>query len=338
MWRTPRGIQIHTRQFLPKGGEKPKVLMISFHGIGAHCNRQHVDKKGAAYNDLRMGRESVKRGWGYFTMDAQGHGFSEGLPFYIPSHQSCVEDACAYVQEVRRRFPNTPWFVAGESWGGNIALMVGLALQEGPEADREGYQGNLLVAPAIIGDLPPCPVVFTLRYLLAPCCPTWTPFFMPQPVSAERIWRDDEIRAAATGPEELGNKGNPFRLGTAVSLLWAIETMQRRCSDITFPFAIAHGSEDAAVPLEGSQLAIQDSKTEQKDKELRVFEGAYHDLLGDPDTGKVVDFLFGWAEGRLKMASGPVTSQPGKGEAEGKSGQDEIGGAPSGPDREPLSV
>jgi hypothetical protein len=108
-------------------------------------------------------------------------------------------------------------------------------------------------SPAIIGDVPPKPVVWALRYGLAPFFPRWTPFFMPHPVSAERIWKELEPREYhANDPSPLNKGGEPFCLGTALGLLTATECVRNDViPGITVPFTINHGDEDASVPIEG---------------------------------------------------------------------------------------
>eukprot|EP00468_Gymnochlora_sp_CCMP2014_P003931 CAMPEP_0167761536 /NCGR_PEP_ID=MMETSP0110_2-20121227/12231_1 /TAXON_ID=629695 /ORGANISM="Gymnochlora sp., Strain CCMP2014" /LENGTH=368 /DNA_ID=CAMNT_0007648239 /DNA_START=30 /DNA_END=1136 /DNA_ORIENTATION=- len=295
-FKTPRGVTVCTREFTPTDGSKPKVLIFFHHGVKGHMHRAFIDEKGVPCNDLLLGRSVRERGWGLFSIDAEGHGFSEGLPFYIYDHPGCVRDFLAYVSATRKRFPNTPWFIMGESWGGNIALTAGLYLQDGQEEDRENWAGALLVAPAVAGNLPPAPVVFTLRYCCAPCCPKTVPFFMPNPVSADRIWKDDGVRKHMEEVDDIGGGGSPFRLGTAVSLLTATEVMQRRVSEIDYTFCVVHGGHDYAVIIEGSELLYNNSKTDSKRKVFETFDGAYHDLLADPDRLKIVKTLLDFAD------------------------------------------
>mmetsp|Transcript_20275 Transcript_20275/g.28509 ORF Transcript_20275/g.28509 Transcript_20275/m.28509 type:complete len:206 (-) Transcript_20275:649-1266(-) len=195
-----------TRTFFPEEKkDKPEALLFFFHGIGGHVHRGFVDSKGNPCNDLLIGRTAVEKGWAAFFLDAEGHGHSEGEFIYVPSHYDCVTDALDYITHIVSKYPGVPWFVMGESWGGNISLNLGLQLQKRPEGvNIDDWYGVLLVAPAVIGDLPPCPVVFCLRYCCAPCCPKWTPFFMPNPVSADRIWRDEEVRKYVEEVDELG--------------------------------------------------------------------------------------------------------------------------------------
>lgn len=82
---------------------------------------------------------------------------------------------------------------------------------------------------------------------------------MPNPISNDRIWRDPKIiewreekQLVARG---IDGGGVPFRLGTAANLLSALEAVREEAiPGFKMPFCIVHGTEDAGVPIEGSDL------------------------------------------------------------------------------------
>ena len=85
-------------------------------------------------------------------------------------------------------------------------------------------KGALLVAPAIEGDIPIAPVIWVLR-TLAHYYPKWTPFFMPNPVSLNRIVQDINVQKymlKILNEKKLTNIGNTFQLGTAVTILFFV--------------------------------------------------------------------------------------------------------------------
>jgi alpha-beta hydrolase superfamily lysophospholipase len=142
------------------------------------------------------------------------------------------------------------------------------------------------MAPAIIGDLPPSPVYEVLVFL-AGYFPQWRPFFMPNPVSPDRIWRDESIRAIMTDPmgyhRQIDGSGIPFRLGTALNLVRALESCRAMLHEFNVPFLILHGTDDYAIPLAGSELLWQTARLSARaQSRLCRLDGAYHDLLADP--------------------------------------------------------
>merc|ERR1712013_947010 len=142
-------------------------------------------------------------------------------------------------------------------------------------------------APAIIGDLPPCAVVFFLKHGLAPIMPERTPFFMPHPVSPDRIWSDDNVRAIMSSDEvkkmRLSAGSVPFCLGTAVGLLDALEAVQKDViPSLEVPYSVCHGMMDYGVKVEGTEYLVKHVLTKEKDKHVNFVDGAMHDLLSDP--------------------------------------------------------
>jgi alpha-beta hydrolase superfamily lysophospholipase len=270
--------------------ENPRAIILFFHGIQSHCNTDGAETFAA---------EAAKNGMLCYGRDQRGHGYSEGTRMFMPSYQVEVDEADKFVQMITAKHPSAPFFLYGESWGGNLCLHLGLRLQQ---QKNPLFRGLLMIAPAVIADLPPAPVVFMLRYCCAPCCPRWTPFFMPNPVSPERIFREEaDLNKMQSDPIYSG--GKPFRLGTAVSLLQAtIEVRSGVVPEMQFPFAVVHGTEDHAVLIEGTRYLDANTKTTSADKAILELEGAFHDVLHDPSILAGLSFLFKFADEQLKKA------------------------------------
>jgi alpha-beta hydrolase superfamily lysophospholipase len=202
-----------------------------------------------------------KENMAVYMPDMYGHGYSEGTRFLIPvTWKNNLQDLLHFVDLVaKEQGDSVPLFVMGESYGGTLTLHAAKYYQDNPEAAPKSFKGILLTGPAIVGDLPPAPVVFVLRYLLAPYFPAWTPFFMPNPVSPERIWRDPQVLAKRTEKryKEMGIDGSglPFKLGSAANMLTALEEVRTKAiPGFKVPFCVIHGTKDAGVPIAGSDL------------------------------------------------------------------------------------
>lgn len=252
-----------------------------------------------------------------YALDMLGHGFSEGKRFYIPNgdytiNRDGLESFARFVGETHE---NVPLFLMGDSYGGCLALHVARMWQNhGMDHDKDNhdmmepksksmpmspppkqFEGICINAPAIIGDLPPLPIKLFLRHILAPLLPEYTPFFMPHPVPPERVWKDPEIRREHTSDQVkqrgLSAGGVPFCLGTASGLVKAMESVQ---SDIIpgfrVPFSVCHGTDDWGVKIEGTEFLVEHCETKQEDREVRLVEGAYHDLMADPTREENLEF------------------------------------------------
>eukprot|EP00532_Pseudo-nitzschia_australis_P015595 CAMPEP_0168259630 /NCGR_PEP_ID=MMETSP0141_2-20121125/7859_1 /TAXON_ID=44445 /ORGANISM="Pseudo-nitzschia australis, Strain 10249 10 AB" /LENGTH=226 /DNA_ID=CAMNT_0008197147 /DNA_START=431 /DNA_END=1112 /DNA_ORIENTATION=+ len=99
----------------------------------------------------------------------------------------------------------------------------------------------------------------------------------------------------------LDSIGNPFRLGTAVNLLEALEDVRNHAiPGYNRPFVVVHGDQDAAVPIAGSKLLLENSSTATHDKELHVLETTYHGVLADPKAEEAMNHMVAFVDARTK--------------------------------------
>jgi alpha-beta hydrolase superfamily lysophospholipase len=226
-------------------------------------------------------------------------------------HTHCLE---TYINDLAR--PTKCYdSLAGESYGGTLTLHVARYFQQQPNDNNKLVDSIMLLAPAIIGDISPSPI-YELLVFLAGYFPKWRPFFMPNPVSPHRIWRDESVRTAMIDPHgyhsHIDGSGRPFRLGTGLNLVQALAACRAMLSELTTPFLILHGTKDYAVPIAGSELlwrmaptsslALQplDSSEPRPSSRFCRLDGAYHDLLADPVVAdQCLDEIVQWIEGRL---------------------------------------
>lgn len=271
---------------------------------------------------LRIRRMTAK-GYVVYAHDQLGHGFSEGERFYIPNGDWSVnrDDLVAFAKMAANEQPSgTPLFLCGDSYGGCLAFHAAHVFQTTEQTEQEqpntgktktskttpkgvNFLGCALNCPALDGDFPAWPIVWVLRYILKPLFPRWTPFFMPHPITPERIWKVPEARDHYTDPSErhgLSKGGAPYCLGTAAGLVDAIQSAQTLFSNFTVPFHINHGSDDYGVPFTGSQRLFQHSKTPPSDKELNIVPDGYHGLLSQIDAEDTMRREIEWIEKRIE--------------------------------------
>lgn len=313
-FKNSHGLLVTTREFFPPNNVPHKAIAFLFHGLGGHVHRRVL---------TRFARQCNEEGIIFLAPDMEGHGLSQGLRGHISSYQSIVKDCLMYIQHNLHRFPNLPFFVVGESMGGSLSILTGLKLSElAKQAEEEKkrvvnhddnnnqnldhslslllttskFSGACLVAPAIDNSLePPACMVWLLRKFV-PCCPTSRLICVPN-IPAEDIWRDPEQRQLEID-DPLGDL-NGLRLGTAAEVLDMTHEVQHRMTEVDFPFIIVHGTEDRIVPISGSYSLLKKSRTADQDKLMKVFDGCYHDVLGDPVCKEAALSMLGWMLQRL---------------------------------------
>ena len=87
---------------------------------------------------------------------------------------------------------------------------------------------------------------------------------------------------------------------TLAALVHADERLKKEFPLITLPVLILHGTGDKAAKASGSQLFYDTAGS--TDKTLKLYEGAYHDLLNDVDKEKVMADIRSWIDGHLPAA------------------------------------
>ncbi|KAL9187299.1 hypothetical protein ACHAXT_001402 [Thalassiosira profunda] len=296
---TYRKKRLHFRKNVPSGGLK--AIVVWAHGI---CGQSGFGMKiGERYTDqaLRI-RQMGEAGIAVYSFDMLGHGFSEGGRFYIPDGKWEInrDDLVAFCK-LAAKDHDVPLFVSGDSYGGCLALHAAHYFQTHP--DECPVVGACLNCPSIEADLPPLPVQLVLRYALAPFFPKTTPFFMPHPITSERIWQEPEARAYFSNHEEmhgLSRGGEPFCLVTAVGLLASLQEAQKVCHEFDLPFHISHGDCDYGVPLSGSQHLYDNCKTPDEKKLLNIIKGGYHAFFSRPDAADILDHEIRWIEQMIR--------------------------------------
>jgi alpha-beta hydrolase superfamily lysophospholipase len=126
----------------------------------------------------------------------------------------------------------------------------------------------------------------------------------PNPISPDRIWRDPEVLAARTGARykemSIDGSGIPFRLGTAVNLVLALEESRTKAiPGFKLPFCILHGTQDEGVPISGSEFMWDTAETPEADRSFHRIDGAFHDLFGDPKAEECMKIVVDWIAKRI---------------------------------------
>jgi pimeloyl-ACP methyl ester carboxylesterase len=120
----------------------------------------------------------------------------------------------------------------------------------------------------------------------------------------DRIWRDATVREHFTSQEYkrigLDDAGSKLRLGTGLGCVLAMEKLCNTViPEFKVPFCIIHGTEDAGVPIDGSKFMMKTVQTSEEDKNLHCIEGAYHDMMGDPDAEVALGYWMTFVQERI---------------------------------------
>mmetsp|Transcript_3809 Transcript_3809/g.6502 ORF Transcript_3809/g.6502 Transcript_3809/m.6502 type:complete len:385 (-) Transcript_3809:133-1287(-) len=287
--------------------ETPKKGIIVFqHGIQANGGTAHVLRDGRKTDMALLQEYCQQQDFALYSLDMYGHGFSEGPRMLVKSYKENRNDLGDFCSMVAgENAEGIPLFVVGHSYGGNVTLHLGKYWQDNPTEKPTGFAGIILLAPAVVADLPPKPILNILRNRLAPHHPYWIPFFMPNPVTAKRVWRDPEVYKLAMHPKKdvwgIDDSTKPLCLETGVQLLDAMEALKNDViPHLTIPFSAIHGVADKAVLVESTRHLEKFAKTPESDRSVVYLKEAVHAILSDPCANEAMDAMNQFIQKRIE--------------------------------------
>lgn len=104
-----------------------------------------------------------------------------------------------------------------------------------------------------------------------------------EPVDEARLVRTPAARAALAADPVLAREPIPAR--TVSALLAGIDALQPRVQSMRTPMLLMHGTADTVTPAAGTQAVAKQAPGTVK--RIRLFEGALHDLLNEPEAAEV---------------------------------------------------
>lgn len=272
-----RGLEIFSKSWLPESGTV-KAIVCFCHGYGDTCTFlfEGIAKKIAA------------SGYGVFAMDYPGFGLSEGLHGYIPSFDRLVDDVIEHYSKIKVQpeYEGLPCFLFGESMGGAVALKIHLK-------QPNVWDGAVLLAPMCkIADN--FAISWLEKQILIGIAHMFPKLKFPQKDLGQILFRDVNKRKMA-GYNVIAYKDWP-RFRTDMEMLRTTSEIEKRLQEVSLPLLILHGAADMITDLSGSKALYEKSKN--VDKQLEIYEDAYHAILdGEPDEtifqalGNIISWL-----------------------------------------------
>jgi acylglycerol lipase len=250
---------------------KPKGIVLIIHGLNSHSGYYHD-----------FAAQLQKNGFEVYAMDLAGRGESEGERYYIADYQDVFADIDKLIDIAGYACPSTPLFLFGHSAGGVFA--AGYAVQnqhklEGLISESFAFQ---LPAPAFAR----AAIKFLARFI------PHTPLVK---LNNQDFSRNQAIVFKMDNDALLKNEKQPAK--TMQQLLLAAEYLKREMPVIKLPLLILHGTADKATKPSGSKYFMEHASS--VDKELKLYEGHYHDLLNDKYQGTIIRDILLWLNDRV---------------------------------------
>jgi len=290
-----RAEPLHVR-FYP--GVKPFARLFFQVGTGATI----ADPKWEALHFAPL----AELGLAVVAYDPHAHGHSVGEPHgVIGSAEVLVRDLVSLASNYRTGLPEVdelPFFLAGESLGGVVAMLAGLELQAGGSCSNARFAGVIAQSVALQPTgLPPQPLLHALRRLCCGCCRPDKPLPLKRmpPNNLSPHSEDHEFFPIS----ETKGAFHPISWTTLFSVADAAEALRRSIARINFPFLLLHDRQDPICASKGVDRLMQDSATPTGNKHAVMLEGhaAHIVLLAYP--GPVLRTVLSWTRQTLKSSS-----------------------------------
>ncbi len=237
------------------------------HGLGEHSGR---------YESLAA--QLNEHGIDVVTFDQRGHGRSPGKPGALPSYDRVLDDVGSLADSLATLAPRNRCFLLGQSLGANLVLNY--ALRRKPELG-----GLVALSPMLRMTTPPPAWKRLAVRVAARVVPNVT---IPTGLSRANLSRITE-NVDAYGADPLVH--SRISLGFAESMfdagVWAIDNADQ----LILPTLLMHGDEDRTTCVNASR---QFAERAADPCQLRIFSGAYHELLWELESQKAIDEISRW--------------------------------------------
>jgi len=263
-----RDTRIYFQNWLPEG--EPKAILLIVHGLAEHSGRY-----------MNVVNHFVPLGYAVHGFDHPGHGKSDGTRVYVERFEDYTDTIKIYFDRVR---PAKPVFLVGHSMGGLIAALYLLDHQ------RE-MTGAVLSGPAVKvpGKITPTTV------LVGKMFSALMPRFGLLGLDAEGVSRDPAVVQAYISDPLVHSGKITARL--AAEMLKAMQRISAQASKITLPMMIVQGSADRLVDPAGARMLYD--TVGSADKEIKIYEGFYHEVFNEPERERVLHDVERWIEVHL---------------------------------------
>lgn len=271
LWlETSQGVKVFYREVHPNG---EKGIVMICHGYGEHSGY---------YRDLMQ--FLVKHGYGVYALDHRGHGRSEEERGHLEKFEFFLEDLDTLVNFTREKHSTLPIYMFGHSMGGLIAFHYGILYPE--KLEGQIFSGPAVGMPAGTSLIPG----FLFR-------------FLNKHFHRHKIYQVLSHRATRNLELREKSKADPLLLKYATVGFYyefiyrGVNGAKKKAGNYRLPCLFLHGRADRIIPYQSSPYIFE--RISSQDKELKIYDGLYHELIQEPEREMVLGDILNWLEKRI---------------------------------------
>ncbi len=265
MKEIPGNGSIFFQSWLPS--KKPGAMMILIHGFGEHSSR-YGTHFAEFYTNSNIG---------IYSFDLPGHGKTPGKRGHIAKPYMLLETIDLLIKQIKSDYPETPLFLYGHSFGGEVSLWYTLV--------RNPSLNGVIITSPLIGpkdEVPP--MKFILAKLMDKIFPT---FSMENGLNPKYLSREIEVVNDYINDPLVHNK---------ISARSGMMVMDRG------QWILDHAGENKnkMLIMIGSDEGIVNKESVDKFSEqcpnltYKVWPGLYHELHNENEKRQIFDYSLMW--------------------------------------------
>ena len=248
--------------------EKVNCIVILIHGMGEYFGRYE---------------ESVipflnKHAVAVIAYDQFGHGKTEGKRGHNPDFDAVLDCVTEMIAKAHHIFKNKPIFLYGHSMGGDVVVNYALRI-------KTDVKGVIATSPFLELAFEPPSWKLKIAKMLSKIAPSLT---LGNEIDSNSISRD-KIEVEKYNKDSLiHDKVSPnYSVVFIESGKWAI----KHASQLEIPMLLLHGTGDKLTSHKASEKF---AKNAGRLVELKLFDGAYHELHNDLIKKDVLQTIVNW--------------------------------------------
>jgi len=266
-----RGANIYFQSWLPES--EPKGVLLIVHGLAEHSGRY-----------MNIVHHFVPLGYAVYGIDHLGHGKSEGRRVHVDRFEDYTITLKGYFDMIGGWQPDKPVFLFGHSMGGLISAVY--LLDHQTELAGAVLSGAVVKVPNNI--TPAFLVVGKMLSVLVPRVGLLG-------LEADGVCRDPAVVQAYLRDPLVYKGKTTARL--AAEMIKAMQRLKAEATRITLPVLMLQGSADRIVDPAGTKILYD--AVSSGDKEIRIYDGFYHEVFNEPEHDKVLCDIEIWLEAHL---------------------------------------
>ncbi len=250
---------------------KPKTVksvVVLVHGMGEHSKRYEKLVIPIYYqNSIAI-----------VTYDQFGHGKTVGKRGHNPGFESILDCVQEMLKKAESVFGKKPTFLYGHSMGGNVVINYVLRR-------ANNLNGAIVTSPFLRLAFEPPSWKLKIAKALLKISPSLT---MSNEIDVEGISRDKEVVKAYINDPLNHDKVSPnYSIVFIETGEWAINNALK----LKIPMLLMHGTADR---LTNYKASVQFAENAGDIVELKLYDGAYHELHNDIIKNEVLEQMMAW--------------------------------------------